>query len=215
LRIVHLVTGLGDSALLLPGSVALLAYLLWRRQPRVALAWLAALALCLGLTALAKLAFLACGEHVPALRMESPSGHASFSATFYGACAVLAALGRPRPQRVAIHAGAIALVLAIGLSRVMLHAHSPEEVLSGLVIGGVCVQAFALAGAPAAPARVRVAPVVLVLALMALAVVTTGRHLSAETFLEGLADRLAPALGCAAESGLSPDRRTASWSPSR
>jgi membrane-associated phospholipid phosphatase len=200
LRIVHLVTGLGDSALLLPASAALLGYLLWRRQPRLALAWLATLALCLGLTALAKVAFLACGEHLPSLRMESPSGHASFSATFYGACAVLAALGRPRPQRLAIHAGAIALVVAIGASRVILGVHSPEEVLSGLAIGGLCVQAFALAGAPAASAPARVAPLILVLALLALAFVSAGRHLSAEAFLESLAERLAPAVGCAASA---------------
>jgi membrane-associated phospholipid phosphatase len=197
LRIVYIVTGLGDSALLLPGSAALLAYLLWRRQTRVALAWLATLALCLGLTALAKVAFLACGGHLPALRMDSPSGHASFSAAFYGACAVVAAFHRTRLQRVAIHAGAIALVLAIGVSRVLLGVHSPEEVLSGLVIGGLCVQAFALAGAPAEPNPVRIAPLVIVLALMALAFIRAGRHLSAETFLESLADRLAPAVGCA------------------
>jgi len=198
LRIVHIVTGLGDSALLLPGSAALLGYLVWRRQARVALAWLAALTLCVGLTSLAKVAFLACGEHLPALRMESPSGHASFSAAFYGACAVVAAFHRPRLQRIALHVGAMALVLAIGVSRVVLGAHSPEEVLSGLLIGGVCVQAFALAGEPAEPNPVRIAPLAVVLALMALAVVTAGRHLSAETFLESLADRLAPAMGCAA-----------------
>ena len=198
MRLVYIVTGLGDSALLLPGSVALLGYLLWRRQARVALAWLAALALCLGLTALAKVAFLACGEHLPGLRMDSPSGHASFSAVFYGACAVVAAFHRPRLQRIAIHAAAIMLVLAIGASRVVIGVHSPEEVLSGLLIGGLCVQAFALAGVPAERKPIRIAPLALVLALIALPVVATGRHVSAEAFLESLADRLAPAVGCAA-----------------
>ena len=198
MRLVHIVTGLGDSALLLPGSAALLAYLLWRRHARVALAWLATLALCLGLTALAKVAFLACGGHLPTLRMDSPSGHASFSAAFYGACAVVAAFHRPRLQRLAIHGAAIMLVLVIGASRVALGAHSPEEVLSGLLIGGLCVQAFALAGAPAERRPIRMAPLALVLALMALAVAATGRHLSAEAFLESFADHLAPAVGCAA-----------------
>jgi hypothetical protein len=215
LEVVHIVTGLGDAALLLPGSLAFLAYLVWRRQPRLALAWIATLALCVGLTVVAKVAFLACGEHLPALRVDSPSGHASLAATFYGACAVVAALHRPRPQRIAIHAAALTLVLAIGGSRALLGYHSPEEVLSGLVIGGLCVQAFALAGGPAAPAAVRAGPLALVLALVALAFLTAGRHLSAEALLERLADGVAPALGCAAANDLSRGPRTAFWSPSR
>jgi membrane-associated phospholipid phosphatase len=213
LRIVQLVTGLGDSALLLPGSLALLGYLVWRGQRALALAWLATLALCLGLTALAKLAFLACGEHVPALRVDSPSGHASFSAAFYGACAVVASFHRPRWQRLLIHAGALVLVLAIAASRTVLRHHSVEEVLSGLVIGGVCVLAFAMLGRPAEPAPVRLAP--LAVGVVALAALVAGRHLSAEPLLERIAARLAPSLGCSETVSLSPARRTASWSPSR
>ena len=193
--ILHVVTGLGDSALLLPGSLALFAYLAWRGQLRLALAWLAALALCFLLTVAAKLVFLACGGRMPLLRIESPSGHASFSAAFYGACAVVAALNRPRLHRLAIHAGALALATAIGLSRALLGYHSPEEVLAGLLIGGLCVSAFAWLGRSAAEAPLRVLPLASVLVLLAFAL--GGRHLSIEPVLERFADRLSPALGCA------------------
>src|SRR3954466_16310223 len=90
-----LITGLGDSGLLLPASVGVFGYLVYQRAYSVALAWASALGLCLGLTVATKLGFNACGAEVPMLDISSPSGHTSFSATFFGCCALIAAAGRP------------------------------------------------------------------------------------------------------------------------
>ena len=57
----HTVTSLGDSGLLLPASVCVFAYLLWRGAHSVALLWAATLAIGLGTTLVAKLGFIACG----------------------------------------------------------------------------------------------------------------------------------------------------------
>ena len=71
-----------------------------------------------------------------------PSGHALFSACFYGALAwMLAARTRNAGACAAIWTAALALIAAIGLSRVYLGVHYPTD-----VIGGYLVAAFWLAG---------------------------------------------------------------------
>jgi len=82
-------TDLGDSALLVPASALLAVYLFYLGSRRTATAWLSALALCVALTALSKVAFAACGSLVPVFGVSSPSGHTSLSATFYGCTALM------------------------------------------------------------------------------------------------------------------------------
>jgi undecaprenyl-diphosphatase len=71
-----------------------------------------------------------------------PSGHALFSACFYGALAwILAARTGNVGARAAIWTAALVLIAAIGLSRIYLGYHYPTD-----VIGGYLVAAFWLAG---------------------------------------------------------------------
>ena len=73
----HLLIDLGDSAVLLPASLGLLAYLIRFGSRADAAAYAAALAICLATTLVAKLTLAACGGERPVFGVESPSGHAA------------------------------------------------------------------------------------------------------------------------------------------
>lgn len=137
--LVNSITHLGDSALVIPASVFLVAYLVYRRFPRHAGLWLTTLALCGFLTLALKAVFFACGT---SLTIRSPSGHTSLSLTFYGCAAVMASVDKTRATQLAMLAAAAGLALVVALTRIALHAHTTGEVLSGLLIGSVCVAWF-------------------------------------------------------------------------
>jgi membrane-associated phospholipid phosphatase len=140
--LLHAVTDLGDSALLLPASAFLVAYLLYFSTVSVARIWVSTLALCAFLTLFLKVAFFTCGTTVPALDLHSPSGHTSLSMTFYGCAALMVSADKGRAMQIAMLAAGTLLVIAVAISRVLLHAHSPTEALLGLTIGIVCVAWF-------------------------------------------------------------------------
>jgi undecaprenyl-diphosphatase len=78
-----------------------------------------------------------------------PSGHALFSACFYGALAwLLSAAFRHFGTRAAIWAMSLALIAAIGLSRLYLGVHYPTDVIAGYLVA-----VFWIAGLFASPAR--------------------------------------------------------------
>jgi hypothetical protein len=132
----HRLTDLADQAVVLPVIIAVLLLLLGVGERRAALLWVVAVGVSLGGVLLAKIGFIACGRLVPALNMESPSGHTAASAAVYGGILVLAMQSRLSAGRSQLILGALllALVFAIGVSRVLLHAHTvPEAALGGLI----------------------------------------------------------------------------------
>lgn len=184
----NVITGLGDAALLLPASALLLLYLLRARSWRAAVDWVAALALCAGLTVVAKMLFHACGGQLPALDIRSPSGHTSLSATFYGCGALMLAANQSWGRRLAALLVSVGLIVAIAASRVALHAHTVQEAAAGFAIGLLCVALFAGHYLPRAMYLPRWPIPVMV--ILGLAVLTHGHHLSAEGLLDRMADRL-------------------------
>jgi membrane-associated phospholipid phosphatase len=188
----HALSSLGDAALLLPASLILLAYLGVSRQLAAAAIWGVALVACGIATIAAKLLFHTCGAALSDLDIVSPSGHASLASVFYGSLGILVASGRPRWQRAIFGISAVALLGLIGLSRVRTGAHSPEEVVLGLVIGGLCVALFA------ALHRKRVvppvSPVPLTLGFLVALAVLGGRHFTLEPIIGGLARRISAVL---------------------
>lgn len=186
------ISALGDSALLLPASLLFLGYLAALRQGRLALAWLATLALGGGATVLAKLAFRACGQSLTDLDVISPSGHASFAALFYGSLAVTLAATRPRAVRALVAAAAAILVLLIGASRVRTGAHSVEEVVFGLAIGAVALALFAALHGRAG--RPRLSPIPLAIGFAAALLLLGGQHFTLEHRVASAAKRIASAL---------------------
>jgi membrane-associated phospholipid phosphatase len=183
-----LITGLGDAAVLLPAALVLMICLARSRSWRAASAWVAALALCAFLTIATKIIFHACGGAFPSLAIRSPSGHTSLSATFYGCSALILSANQSGSRRLALYLASGGLVLAIAASRVALHAHTVEEVVGGLAIGLLCLGFYAAYCLPRSidlpDWRVPVA------ALVALAVLTHGRHLGVEGVLDRFAGQL-------------------------
>jgi len=186
----HLVTNLGDLAVLLPASLGLIAFLAWTGTKEDAAAYAAATAFCVLAALLAKLAFAACGTRYDLFGVESPSGHAAFSATFYGCLALLFAAGRTRARRLALYFGAAGLILLIGDSRVALQAHSVAEVVVGLGIGATSIGLFRALRVSSAPLQfsaqtiVRMAPFA---ALYAACLLLLAGHWSAEPVIDAIA----------------------------
>lgn len=139
----HVITDLGDAALLAPASALLLVYLLCLKRAHTAAIWALAVALCAALTLLGKVVFHFGDEYFAFLGVRSPSGHVSMSAAFYGCGAFLVGVQtRPR-MRIAIGLASAALIAAVAASRILLRAHTPGEVVVGLLIGLCCVAWFA------------------------------------------------------------------------
>jgi membrane-associated phospholipid phosphatase len=169
-------TDLGDLAVLLPLATAMLAWLLLY-SARAAPRWVLALGSCVGLTALLKIAFYACP---PAGDMHSPSGHTGLSTLVYGALTLVAAIAWSGVRRVLVIGGGTVLILAIGVSRLLLDAHSVAEVSLGLLIGTVSLDAFSQKYLKMP--NMKVWPLLLAAAVL----VTTfhGNELHAEQFLQ-------------------------------
>jgi membrane-associated phospholipid phosphatase len=178
-------TDLGDSALLVPASVLLAVYLFCLGSRRAAATWLSALALCLALTTLSKVAFAACGSLVPVFGVSSPSGHTSLSATFYGCAALMFAGDAERRVQAGVLAAGTALVFVIAATRVLLQVHSLSEVAVGLSIGVASVGWFAGRHFANPPRPVPWVPVVA--GIITLAIVMHGWHWQFERLFYALA----------------------------
>ena len=138
----EILTGFGDSAVLLPLSAIIVIWLTRARSNVSALWWLAALAFAIGVTSLLKIYFLSCPSPTG---LHSPSGHTSFSVVVYGGLAVIGAAERPQNwQKIAIWGSGAALSIGIGLSRIALGHHNPQEVEIGLLVGLVALTVFAI-----------------------------------------------------------------------
>jgi membrane-associated phospholipid phosphatase len=135
-------SNLGNSALLFPLALFLGA-MLWRYHSlRAAIDLTSAVVLCALLIVALKILLLACGR-TWGLSVESPSAHACLAATVYGALGTITAQLVTRWCRVVVALGVISIIALIACSRVLLGAHSTDEVLIGLLIGGAASCWFA------------------------------------------------------------------------
>jgi membrane-associated phospholipid phosphatase len=183
-QLVNFLTDFADEAVMLPLAVAVSIVLLaldWRRG---AAAWVIAVGGTLATVVVLKVAGWACGP--PLLR--TPSGHAAAAAVVCGGLALIV-VRRDRPHR-ALLIGMLAAAV-IGVSRLLLGAHSLPEVLVGGAVGIAGAWLLArLAGPPPQGLRARWVAVVVVVVL----VLFHGTRLPAETQIGGFAFRLAQEL---------------------
>ncbi len=178
-------TDFGDLALLVPLSALTLVWLLLR-QPRItALWWVLTLALCLSATAASKIYFYLCPS-VPDL--HSPSGHTGLSTLVYGALTTIVAVESRNPwRRLVVAAGAI-FVLAIGLSRIALDAHTGLEVGVGFGIGAASLGLFAEGYIHRRESGAAVGWLLAIAAV--LAIVLHGQEVNAEALLQSIGIQL-------------------------
>lgn len=154
---------LGEAQILLP---ALLLSALWlARQPgggRLAAAWVLATGAAAAITTASKVGFIGFGIGSAALDFTGVSGHAMFAAAVLPLLLRLASGAvTPRGQRTLLAAGYL-LALAVGVSRVMVQAHSWSEVGAGLALGAAASGAALWVGPWPALRLARWAPVLLV-----------------------------------------------------
>ena len=129
------ITDFGDSVVTLALSVVVLGYLLTLRRHRAACSWALAVGGCGLATIFLKIALRACSPPDLAAGVASPSGHAAASATVYWSLATVVAQEMRRDGRLLAWILAALATTAIAVSRIALGAHTPAEVLVGLVVG--------------------------------------------------------------------------------
>jgi membrane-associated phospholipid phosphatase len=161
----QLLTRLGEAQILVP--TMLLGLAIGGRTGLVAnVRWWACTAVAAGFTLASKLAFIGWGWGWAWADFTGVSGHTLFASAVLPPLALLLTAGRAASIRRSLVTGAVALALAVGVSRVLLGAHSVSEVLAGWLLGGA-------AAALAAPGLWRLgqaAPVWPAVALLAWAV---------------------------------------------
>ena len=101
--------------------------------------------------------------------MINPSGHAAMSTMIYGALAIVLGAGLSGWRRWAVYGVFILLIVAIAVSRPILHAHNPEEVLAGFLVGLGAVAIFWRLKGPVQPGVLRVSRLALVALLLVVA----------------------------------------------
>ena len=132
----HLVTRLGEAEILLPAVLLAALWLaLGAGQGRLTLRWLGLLLLAATITTATKVAFIGYELGVPAWDFTGISGHAMFSTASYPMLLWVLLMHRgPLAQRVGVAFG-FGMGLLVAYSRLPTHAHSPSEIIAGLLLG--------------------------------------------------------------------------------
>jgi membrane-associated phospholipid phosphatase len=163
----HFLTRLGEMQNLIPA--ALLACLILVRQLNTrsfAFNWIGALALAAFLTTASKVAFIGWGIGFARWNFTGISGHAMFAAAVYPLLAVtLASRFSPAWQKLTL-IFSVVLVVLVGVSRVVVGAHSGSEVLAGLLMGALVVASVLLRNQLAHAAMSYWVPAIVVIWLM-------------------------------------------------
>jgi hypothetical protein len=139
------ITNLGESAVLISTAIAASGWFWLNRQRQLALLWLFAIGACAALMVVLKLSFMTCGQYVLEGTVRTPSGHSAMAALFYGAAALTIRKLSPRAAHhpFPLQTAALLVALAVGVSRVIVHAHTPQEVAVGLTVGFAWLALFA------------------------------------------------------------------------
>jgi membrane-associated phospholipid phosphatase len=164
------VTDFGDTAVTVPLAIVMFGFLLTTRQPVLALGWACAIIGCAGTIGALKIGLAACGYPLGGVGLSSPSGHTAMSTAVYGGyAAVLGSTLAPAARR-SLAGATVTLLVAIAVSRAILHYHSPLEVVIGLGVGLATLAAiFLLATRYRSPERLPLGRLALCVAIVALA----------------------------------------------
>ena len=173
-----MITDFADPGLVVPAWAVLAAGLVLMGWRRGALAWLAAMAGVAGVMLLLKLGFAAAGG---VGGIYSPSGHVAVAGVVAGGAWSLSRATRWRTSAALLTA--LLAATGIGVTRILLGAHSVAEVLTAVPVGVAgAVALVRWAGLPPAR-RLRFAPAG---AALAVALALHGTHLTAERAIADL-----------------------------
>lgn len=187
------ITDFADQAVILPAA-ALIAVLLafggWRRG---ALAWTTAIVGTFALMLALKLGFGACGHLIGNGDIESPSGHTAAAGVFYGGIFAYLAerlFGRTALSLVAV----LAVVALVGVSRVVLGAHTIAEAVVGALVGSLAALMMVRGAGPPPDRDKRLATLLLPACLLVFTV--HGARLPAEAAIRHFAYGAWPLTAC-------------------
>jgi membrane-associated phospholipid phosphatase len=163
------ITRLGGAGLTLPLALTIALWLALGYTWRLAAAWLGLLGAAIGVVMLTKIAFLGWGVGVREWDFTGVSGHAMLSTAVYPVALFLPLQpARPRLRALGVGLGLVA-GLTVGLSRVVLVAHSPSEAVAGCIIGALAAMAFIWWSWDARPGKLSAVPVALSLLMLTVA----------------------------------------------
>lgn len=128
------ITDLADQAIMLPVSLVVAGWIASTGWLRGAVGWIAVIGGVLASVAALKILVMSCRGVLRPLGLYSPSGHTVAAALLAGGLAILLCAHRPERTRAAILA-AVAAAGAIGVTRILLHAHTGIDVVVALPIG--------------------------------------------------------------------------------
>jgi len=135
------VTQLGSWRFLMPATLAVAGTLAWKKHPVSALLFAGCVVGGWLLEVLLKISYHRTRPDLwPSLVSEKsasfPSGHATMSTLFFGACVALVYhLSRSRRLRAAATVAGVLVVLAVGFTRIYLGAHWLTDVIAGFLVG--------------------------------------------------------------------------------
>jgi hypothetical protein len=179
------ITSLGGAGLTLPLAFAIALWLALGYSWRMAAGWLVLLGVAIGVVTVTKLAFLGWGVGVRELDFTGVSGHAMLSTAVYPVALFLMLLpARPSIRLVGVLLGIVA-GMAVGLSRVVLEAHSPSEAITGCIVGALTALVFVRLAWNAQPGQLSAVPVTV--SLMMLVVGLHGVHVPTQRWVTHIA----------------------------
>lgn len=136
----HIATFLGQPLITIPLVIGIIAYGLYRKNKRLAIAGVVAGAT-FALNSLLKLLIQRdrpeTADFLAVHSFSFPSGHASSTVVIFGLLAVILWQVLPRVWARVVVGALVLLVVAVGISRVYLGAHYPSDVVAGWVVGGL------------------------------------------------------------------------------
>jgi membrane-associated phospholipid phosphatase len=180
---VTFITDIADQAVILPLVLAIGTALLVQRWYRGAAAWALTVVATFAAVLALKLLFLACATSFGIEDIRTPSGHVAAATVVTGGLAALVLRRRATVVPIAVFAA-----IVVGVSRLVLGAHSLPEVLIGGVVGlAGALALLLLAGRPPPGLDGRRLAVIAV----AIVLVFHGLHFPAEAHIRATAWRVA------------------------
>ncbi len=129
-------TYLGDSMLLLPTAVLIAVFIFWKSgRWQTAFGWLVTFGAAGMIVSISKILFLGFFIGSKTFNFTGFSGHTTMSSVFWPVVMWMISAQWPKVWRRSLMIAGFLLPLAIGFSRLELHAHSPSEVICGAVLG--------------------------------------------------------------------------------
>ncbi len=126
----------GDSTVLLPSAVVLFTVLVLRKASRsLAWQWVLLYGITGAVVCISKLAFMGWGIGIREIDFTGFSGHTALSTAFWPILLWLLTTRATFTVRCSAVFVGYALAVMVGYSRLMIHAHSVSEVVSGFILG--------------------------------------------------------------------------------